>query len=204
MSKCMFGAVSGATAVYQVQQNPMKWGGEYFGLVSMRARVSPWEKGRLCIFSQSAQVMLFFLSVLCSVCVWADCDSVWPECMVNSQLVNQTDSKRKRAWGGSLWKCWYKGQFILKDRAGFERVRVEQLILPGRIMEKLCSQAERVWKVHCVFGGCAFVCVETSGYPALALVDSQTHLLEQIWDRFKLMKFPTICQTNMHRQIGLD
>lgn len=39
------------------------------------------------------------------------------------------------------------------------------------------------------FGGCAFVHVETSGYPALA--DRQTHLLEQIGDRFQVMNFPT-------------
>lgn len=58
--------------------------------------------------------MLFFLSVLCSVCVWEDCDSVWPECMVNSQLVNQTDSKRKRAWGGLYGNVDIKDSLSLK------------------------------------------------------------------------------------------
>lgn len=61
--------------------------------------------------------MLFFLSVLCvCVCVyvWADCDSVWPECMVNSQLVNQTDSKRKRAWGGLYGNVDIKDSLSLK------------------------------------------------------------------------------------------
>lgn len=108
--------------------------------------------------------------------------------MVFSQLVTGTDSKKERAWEVCevFIVCGYKGQSILSDRADTECVRLEQVLLPSRIMGNVVSRS--------VKGALSFlevVHVETSGYPALALVDRQTHLLEQIGDRFQVMNFPT-------------
>ncbi len=48
------------------------------------------------------------------------------------------------------------------------------------------------------------MCAVMSGYPALAPVDRQTHLREQIGDMLKLKTFTVVCETNMEHQIELD
>lgn len=70
--------------------------------------------------------------------------------MVFSQLVTGTDSKKTRAWEVCevFIVCGYKGQSILSDRADTECVRLEQVLLPSRIMGSVKGALSFLEVVH--------------------------------------------------------